>query len=387
MRCWMETTTPPEAADRNELQQHTASAVVAGGAAGVYDQGGDEEQHNEEMVLVDAEQVDDDELLNARVRVWWPSLQTWRIGDVIAYRQGPTEQSLQQHFIPHDGYLVKYLDDEGGGNLRWHALWEPDEVWMFVDQPVTYVRAVLDPSPNVFSTPPRTTPNGSSSNEGSTAAGGEQHDVDETRRKFQRTKGGAKPALEYVMDSETLVSSRLLDYVPGITRRPSGQRLPVAHRVQRLQLRGKTISNTIPDPDSARVLIALNITMPDPDKACLVHGIIEDRKLSSVIPTFETLQDIINDSGIDRALVDTHFAISHPSLSAFAKITMAISGWRRSESFQFMGRCFLLDRENNWKGNVKAENYHFETFNQNQNGQVQKDFEAVIEFLKAKNRM
>ena len=106
MRCWIDTTTPE--ADRNELQQHTASsAVVIGGAAGVYDQGGDEEQHNEEMVLVDAEQVDDDELLNACV--WWPSPQKWRIGDVIAYRQGLTEQSLQQHFIPHDGYLVKYL--------------------------------------------------------------------------------------------------------------------------------------------------------------------------------------------------------------------------------------------------------------------------------------
>jgi hypothetical protein len=383
----METATTPEAsaaAGRIERQQHTASgqSTVVGGA-GVYDQGGDED----EIVLVDAVQVEDDDLLNARVRVWWPSMQTWRTGDVIAYRQGPTEESLEQHYIPHDAHLIRYLEADGGG-LRWHGFWEPDETFVIVDHPAPPLVQASVVDPNVFSTPPKTI-EGSTPNNGPTTTGVEEAGVliDEedggTRRKLKRTKGGAQPAIEYVMQSETLVRSRLLDYVPGVSREPSGERLPVAHRVERLQFHGNNISNAIPDRDSsARVLIALNIAMPDPRKACLVHGIMKDRKLSSVIPTFETLENIMNDGGIERNLVDTHFALPHPTLSSFAKITMAISGWRRSESFQFMGRSFLLTRENTWKGNVKAEAYHFEAFNQS--GRFQEDFDAVLAYLREK---
>lgn len=76
---------------------------------------------NAQQVPVEHEE-DQDELglLGSCVRVWWPGMQTWYIGDVIAYRSGSIAKTSTQHFIPYNAHLVRYID----GDERWHGFWE-----------------------------------------------------------------------------------------------------------------------------------------------------------------------------------------------------------------------------------------------------------------------
>ena len=89
---------------------------------------------DEDIVEVDAVEVED-ELMNTRVRVWWPAIQEWYIGDVIAHRKGEVAKTKKQHYIPYDAHLVKYLD----GDERWHAFWDPSEVFIIVSSVVQVV--------------------------------------------------------------------------------------------------------------------------------------------------------------------------------------------------------------------------------------------------------
>lgn len=89
---------------------------------------------DEDIVEVAAVEVED-ELMDTRLRVWWPAMQEWYIGDVIAYRKEEVAKTKKQHYIPYDAHLVKYLD----GDERWHAFWDPSEVFIIVSSVVQAV--------------------------------------------------------------------------------------------------------------------------------------------------------------------------------------------------------------------------------------------------------